>query len=43
MNRSRIQFFLKNIPIDISSGIHGYNLTDTFSRKRIPNCSNLAG
>lgn len=31
MNRSRIQFFFnKNIPIDISSGIHGYNFTDLF-------------
>lgn len=42
MNCSRIQFFFnKNIPIDISSGTHGYNLTDIFSRKRIPNCKNL--
>lgn len=39
MNRSTIQFFFnKNIPIDISSGTHEYNLTDTFSRKCIQNC-----
>lgn len=35
MNCSRIEIsFYKNILIDISSGIHGYDLTDIFSRKR---------